>query len=287
MAADADPDPDDPHLGRIIGGARLFQKVGAGPSGTVYLGHQPGAADIPDRTVAVKIIHDHVSTNAAFRERFIPTTKAIARLCHPHLVMNHDFGQLCGNCPWYVVNEYVDGPSLATLIAGRRTLRQKQVASIMAPCLGGLSIAGKKGIVHRGIRPANILLTQSMDAKLSDFGLARDVGMDTDPHPVAPYQLSFMSPEQTLGLRLDSRSDIYSLGVTAYLALTGRNPFHGPTASDITTKQRDSSPTPPHQITAGISQACSDVVMRMLAKDPKDRFEHADACRIAWQGIND
>ena len=277
-------DPNDPYLGHTFGGYHLVKKIGQGGMGVVYMGRQVSL----DRTVAVKILNKALYDNQEFIKRFEREAKSIAKIQHPHIVAVYDFGQHEGL--WFMVNEYIEGQSLSKLISERLMIDQKDLAPLMVQCLSGLAHVSSSNIVHRDIKPDNILLTRDHVAKIADFGLAKDVSnndaTDLTAAGLAMGTPAYMSPEQCMGRRLDGRSDIYSLGVTAYFALTGEKPFVGHSSFEIMTKQREYQPPPPIQLNPRIQRECSDLVMRMLAKNPKDRFDNAEACRLAWQEFN-
>ncbi|MBA3709964.1 MAG: serine/threonine protein kinase, partial [Planctomycetes bacterium] len=210
---------------------------------------------------------------------------SIARINHPNIVAVYDFGQSDGL--WYMVTEFVEGSSLSRMISDKIMIDPKDLAPLMIQCLSGLAHVGQSGIVHRDIKPDNILITKETIAKIADFGLAKDVSGTNDHTDLTAAGLAmgtpaYMSPEQCMGRRLDGRSDIYALGVTAYYALAGEKPFVGHSSFEIMTKQREYNPTPPIQLNPRITRECSDLIMRMLAKNPADRFDTADNCRLAW-----
>ncbi|MBA3938663.1 MAG: serine/threonine protein kinase, partial [Planctomycetes bacterium] len=271
----------DPYLGRQFGGYELVQKVGQGGMGLVYKGRQLSL----DRVVAVKILNKALCDNDEFIKRFAREAKSIARINHPNIMSVHDFGQTDG--VWYMVIEFIEGSSLSRQIADRLMLPVEDLAPLMMQCLAGLAHVGAQGIVHRDIKPDNILITSEGIAKIADFGLAKDVSANNDATDLTAVGLAmgtpaYMSPEQCMGRKLDGRSDLYSLGVTAYLALTGEKPFTGQSSFEVMTKQREQQPVPPSKLNPHIPREVSDLVMRMLAKSPSDRFSDAEACRAAW-----
>ena len=270
----------DPYLGRQFGGYELVQKVGQGGMGLVYKGRQVSL----DRVVAVKILNKALCDNEEFIKRFEREAKSIARINHPNIMAVYDFGQTDGM--WYMVVEYIEGSSLAKRIADLLMIPSEELMPILAQCLAGLAHVGLQGIVHRDIKPDNILITKDGVAKIADFGLAKDVTRNdtTDLTTVgmAMGTPAYMSPEQCMGRKLDGRSDIYSLGVTAYLALTGEKPFTGQSSFEIMTKQREYQPPPPLKLNPAVGREISDLVMQMLAKNPNDRFRDAEHCRQAW-----
>jgi serine/threonine protein kinase len=271
----------DPYLGRQFGGYELVQKVGQGGMGLVYKGRQLSL----DRVVAVKILNKALCDNDEFIKRFAREAKSIARINHPNIMSVHDFGQTDG--VWYMVIEFIEGSSLSRQIADRLMLPVEDLAPLLIQCLAGLAHVGAQGIVHRDIKPDNILITSEGIAKIADFGLAKDVSANNDATDLTAVGLAmgtpaYMSPEQCMGRKLDGRSDLYSLGVTAYLALTGEKPFTGQSSFEVMTKQREQLPVPPSKLNPHIPREVSELVMRMLAKSPSDRFSDAEACRVAW-----
>jgi serine/threonine protein kinase len=270
----------DPYLGRQFGGYELVQKVGQGGMGLVYKGRQVSL----DRVVAVKILNKALCDNEEFIKRFEREAKSIARINHPNIMAVYDFGQTDGM--WYMVVEYIEGSSLSKRIADQLMIPPDEIEPILVQCLAGLAHVGLQGIVHRDIKPDNILITKDGVAKIADFGLAKDVTRNdtTDLTTVgmAMGTPAYMSPEQCMGRKLDGRSDIYSLGVTAYLALTGEKPFTGQSSFEIMTKQREYQPPPPSKLNPAVPREVSDLVMQMLAKNANDRFRDAESCRQAW-----
>ena len=270
----------DPYLGRQFGGYELVQKVGQGGMGLVYKGRQVSL----DRVVAVKILNKALCDNEEFIKRFEREAKSIARINHPNIMAVYDFGQTDGM--WYMVVEYIEGSSLSKRIADQLMLSPEEIVPILVQCLAGLAHVGLQGIVHRDIKPDNILITKDGVAKIADFGLAKDVtrndSTDLTTVGMAMGTPAYMSPEQCMGRKLDGRSDIYSLGVTAYLALTGEKPFTGQSSFEIMTKQREYQPPPPAKLNPAVPRELSDLVMQMLAKNANDRFRDAEACRQAW-----
>jgi serine/threonine protein kinase len=267
--------------GRMFGGYQLVDKIGQGGMGEVYKARQVSL----DRVVAIKILSKALYDNDEFIKRFEREAKAIARITHPNIVGVYDFGQIDGLR--FMVNEFVDGSSLAKLISDRLFLPPNEVVPLIVQCLAGLGHVGSQGIIHRDIKPDNILITKDNVAKIADFGLAKDVSRKDDNTDLTAIGLAmgtpaYMSPEQCMGQKLDVRSDLYAFGVTAWFALTGQKPFTGNSSFEVMTKQREHIPPQPHDVMPGIPPALSAVVMRMLAKKADERFNDAEACRQAW-----
>ncbi len=273
--------PEDPYLGKSFGGYRLEKRIGQGGMGLVYRGRQVSL----DRVVAVKILNKALCDNQEFIKRFEREAKSIARINHPNIVAVYDFG--VHDALWYMVTEFVEGKSMSVLIGDRLVLPVAEVAQLMIGALAGLDHVGQSGIVHRDIKPDNILITREGVAKIADFGLAKDVTERDDRTDLTAVGLAmgtpaYMSPEQCMGRKLDGRSDQYSLGISAYFALTGQKPFTGQSSFEIMTKQREYIPPPPHQVNPSVPMAISGVIMRMMAKDPADRYGDSATCRQAW-----
>ena len=269
------------YLGKAFGGYRLEEKIGQGGMGTVFKGRQVSL----DRIVAVKILNKALYENREFIKRFEREAKSIAKINHPNIVAVYDFGVHDGL--WFMVNEFIEGQSLSKIIGDRLVLPVAETITYMVHCLSGLAHVGSGNIVHRDIKPDNILINKEGIAKIADFGLAKDVSEGNDATDLTAVGLAmgtpaYMSPEQCMGRKLDGRSDQYSLGVTAYFALTGEKPFTGQSSFEIMTRQREHTPPAPHQLNPNVPAELSAMVMRMIAKEPSDRFSDANACREAW-----
>ena len=273
----------DPMIGRKFGGFEITERIGHGGMGTVYKGKQVSL----DREVAIKILNAQLVDNTEFIRRFQREAKSIARISHPNIVAVHDFGESAGH--HYMVIEYVKGTNLSRMIAEKLVLTVDEFLPILLQSIDGLEHVAKSGIVHRDIKPDNILIDENGTAKLADFGLAKsmDATQDTDltAHGSAMGTPAYMSPEQCMGRHLDIRSDIYSLGVTAYYALTGEKPFTGQSSFEIMTKHREYMPPPPGQLNPQLPSQVSEAIMRILAKEPRERCESAAECRDQWTQI--
>lgn len=277
----------DDYLGRTFGGYELVEVIGQGGMGTVYKGRQVSL----DRTVAVKLLLPALVTNDEFIRRFEREAKSIARLSHPNIVAVLDFG-VSEDGLYYMVIEYVQGTSLSAMISDRLMMTFAEFLPVISQCLAGLDYVSRHGVIHRDIKPDNILVNDTGVAKLADFGLAKDVSdnnNDTDLTSVgsAMGTPAYMSPEQCMGRTLDVRSDIYAFGVTAYLALTGEKPFTGNSGFEVMTKQREYVPPTPAELNPQIHQKISALIMRMLEKKAANRFKTAEECRDHWLQIGE
>jgi predicted Ser/Thr protein kinase len=241
-----------PHL-EIIG------LVGQGGMGAVYKARQPSL----ERLVAVKVLPREAGQDPAFAERFTREARALARLCHPHIVAVHDVGK-AGDF-YYFVMEFVDGVNLRQLLRGGH-LSPEQALRIVPQICDALQYAHEEGIVHRDIKPENILLDKKGRVKIADFGLAKLLGRDTGNFTLtgsrqAMGTLYYMAPEQVeRPLEVDHRADIYSLGVVFYEMLTGQLPV-------------GRFPMPSEK--AGTDAYLDEVVLRALEREPERRYQHA------------
>jgi serine/threonine protein kinase len=272
----------------VLGKCLLTEFVGQGAVGVVYRGlHR--SLNIP---VAVKVLHlSALEQDASARQQLRAEARLLAQLNHPHIVRVWDFEDQ-GSYP-YMVLEYVEGLSLAELIQQSGRLRWDRAREVIGQVARGLAAAGKLGIVHRDVKPANILLTRDGSAKLADLGLAV-----VSSNPVLAQAASadaadaglggtaaYMAPEQVCGAVVDHRADIYGLGATLYHAITGCLPFTGRSRMEVMLKQVRQPPPPPHALVPELGPAVSAVVLRMLAKNPDERFQTYEEFLDALDGL--
>ncbi len=281
------PKDKDEFLGRTFGGYELVETIGHGGMGTVYKGRQVSL----DRVVAVKLLLPALVDNEEFIRRFEREAKSIAKLSHPNIVAVLDFG-VSEDGVYFMVIEFVQGTSLAEMIAEKLMLGFDEYLPIVSQCLAGLDHVSRHGVIHRDIKPDNILVDETGVAKLADFGLAKDVSEDNNQTDLtvagsAMGTPAYMSPEQCMGRPLDVRSDIYAFGVTSYLALTGEKPFKGNSGFEVMTKQREYVPPAPHELNPQVNKKVSQLIMQMLEKKPPKRFPDAEACRLAWLALGE
>jgi len=244
-----------------IPGYHIKELLGSGAMGQVYLATQKAL----ERAVAIKVIMPAYSSEEEFRLRFLKEGKIIAKLRHPHIVTIHDIGERQGY--YYMVMEYVDGGTLKERI--QEGLSTEQAIALFRQIAGALGYAHRQGFIHRDIKPANILFHDQDTAVLSDFGIAKDFedSAQLTATGLAIGTLMYMSPEQTRGQPLDTRSDLYSLGLVLYEMLTGHRPdrsqggFIEPLPAELSRFQ--------------------SILDRLLARDPNDRFATAEQCIAA------
>jgi serine/threonine protein kinase len=271
-----------PPIGTRIGSYLLISQSGSGSSSVVYRAVHMQL----QRVVAIKVMHPQlIEAHPDLRLHFWAEARLLAQLNHPNIVRVIDCAEQDG-LP-YLVMEYVEGFTLRELIEQSGRLVWDRVVTIALQIAQALTATERLGIVHRDVKPSNILITRDGTAKLADVGLAcavrnanADAAPDANGTPPGEFTpigtVSYMSPEQVLGnCRLDTRADIYSLGVTCYQMLTGRLPYQGHSQHDILQAHLHAHPVPPHQLVADIPMMLSALVMQMMAKIPDHRVNSA------------
>ncbi|MCE5276626.1 MAG: serine/threonine-protein kinase [Planctomycetaceae bacterium] len=253
-----------------IPGYQLLDKLGAGAMATVFRAKQLSL----DRMVAVKVLPRKLSENAEYVERFYREGKAAARLNHPNIVQAFDVGENAGY--HYFVMEYVEGHTLWDELASGKVFSEAEALKVIIQIARALEHAHKQGLIHRDVKPKNIMVTPDGTCKLADMGLARQAADEKIAVEEAgrafgtPY---YISPEQIRGeANIDFRADIYSLGATLYHLLTGQVPFEAPTPLAVMQKHLKEDLIPPDHINAGLSAGIGEVVEVMMAKDRKRRY---------------
>lgn len=260
---------------------RIGEVIGRGGMAEVHEGHDLRLG----RRVAVKILRPDLARDPSFQVRFRREAQSAAALNHPNIVAVYDTGEDSLTSETgetivvpYIVMEYVDGMTLRQLLASGRRLLPERALEITAGVLSALDYAHRHGIVHRDIKPGNVMLTRTGEVKVMDFGIARAVndassGMTATSAVMGTAQ--YLSPEQARGEVVDARSDLYSAGVLLYELLTGRPPFTGESAVAIAYQHVSEMPVPPSQVDSGVSPEIDAVVLRALAKRPDDRYQSA------------
>ncbi len=259
----------DPFIGRTIRGCLLDRKLGEGGMGAVYHARQLSL----DRSVAIKLLPAELARNRGFIARFEREAKTLAAINHPNILHIYDFGEDPGLGVYFMVIEYVDGQDLGDILHERHTLAPLEVLDLVRQSLSGMDVAARKNIIHRDIKPDNLLLTRNGTWKVADFGLAKGMAADKEVTQtgVRVGTPAFMSPEQCDGVEVDVRSDIYNLGVTVFLALTGRLPYDAETPFAIMLKHKHDPVTGPRDVDPAIHPRLDRLVRRMLAKRPSER----------------
>jgi eukaryotic-like serine/threonine-protein kinase len=245
--------------------------VGSGGMADVFVAHD----EILDRDVALKLLKDHYAKNEEFIERFRREARSAASLSHPHIVPVFDWGET-GDGMYYIAMEYLPGGTLKDRIMSRGALPPRTAAAVALQIAEALRAAHEQGMIHRDIKPRNILITDSGHVKVADFGIARAAEATTisDLGDILG-SAKYMSPEQAMGEPVGPASDLYSLGVVLYEMLTGRVPFEVETPADVPAKHAGDPPPHPREINPMIPGGTDALIMRLLATDPKDRYGSA------------
>ena len=256
---------------RILSGRyRVEAEIGRGGMARVYR----GTDTVLGRTVAIKVLETEQAADPTFVDRFRREARAAAGLNHHGVVSVFDTGSDDG--VHYIVMEYVHGRTLAQVVAEDGPLPPELAAAIAASVAEALAFAHAEGLVHRDVKPANIMLTDSGRVKVMDFGIARVVSAHTLTQTATVFgTAAYLSPEQAQGERVDGRSDVYALGVVLYEMLTGRAPFAADSPVALAFKHIHEDPPPPSSQRRGITPGLEAVVMRALAKDRAARYQGA------------
>ena len=255
----------------------LHRKIARGGMADVYLAHD----QLLDRPVAVKVMFPEHAREQAFVERFRREAQAAANLNHPNIVAVYDWGQQYGT--YFIVMEYVDGRPLSEIIRSEGPLHPNRSAEIAADTAAALGFAHRNGVVHRDVKPGNILITPSGQVKVTDFGIAQaataNAGDNLTQAGSVMGTATYFSPEQAQGHAVDPRSDLYSLGCVLFEMLTTRPPFSGDTPVAVAYKHVQEQPLPPSRINPNVPAALDAIVMKLLNKDPFLRYPSADDLR--------
>ncbi len=257
----------------IAGRYRLLGRVGTGGMADVWCAEDT----MLDRRVALKFLHERFAQDAQFVERFRREASSAAGLQHPNVVGVFDRGTYDGT--HYIAMEYVEGASLKDLID--RGLSVGEAVEIVRQVLSGARYAHSHGIVHRDLKPQNVLVDGEGRARVTDFGIARAGASEITQTGSVLGTAQYLSPEQAQGLPVTAASDIYSIGVLLYEALTGRVPFEGDSPVTVALKQVSERPRPPSELNPEVSRALDAVVLKALAKDPANRFASAEEFQAA------
>src|SRR3712207_3949302 len=222
------------------------------------------------RRVALKLLYDRFAEDGEFVERFRREASSAAGLQHPNVVGVFDRGEWDGT--YYIAMEYLPGRSLKQLVRDHGALEPALAVSIVLQILKAARFAHRRGVVHRDIKPHNVIVDDEGRAKVTDFGIARAGASDMTQTGSIMGTAQYLSPEQAQGQAVTPRSDLYSIGVILYELLTGRVPFTGDSAVTIALKQVSEPPLPPRQLVPSIPPELEAIVLRALEKDPARRF---------------
>lgn len=266
-----------------IPGFKIKQKIGSGAMATVFLARQLSL----DRLVAIKVLPRKLSSNTNFIDRFYKEGRAAAQLNHPNIVGAYDVGKAGDH--HYFVMEYVDGPTVYDRIVKERRLKEEDSIRIVTQVAEALQHAHERGFIHRDVKPKNIMLTGSGEAKLADLGLARAISDKEAAESEAgraygtPY---YISPEQIRGeIKIGPAADIYGLGATFYHMVTGSVPFEGKNPSAVMHKHLKADLKPPDHVNPNINAGTALVIEKMMAKNARDRYERVTDLLVDLKAI--
>lgn len=268
-------------IGKVVGGCEILEEIGQGGMGVVYKARQISL----ERMVAMKALAQHLALDKNFVRRFQYEARAIARVSHPNILTIFDVGE--ENGVYYMVMEFIEGRSVAEMLGDIPRLDVKFSSDIIRQAALGLECAQQNGIIHRDIKPDNIMVTRQGISKVSDFGLAKEVEGSMTVTDAVMGTPAYMSPEQCDGKKLDGRTDVYSLGGTFYRMITGRLPFEAETAMSMMYRHKHEPLTPPHELLPDISAPVSNVIVKMMAKQRDERYQSmgavVQAIDAAWR----
>jgi eukaryotic-like serine/threonine-protein kinase len=261
----------------IDGRYRVISRLGSGGMADVYLAQD----QLLGREVAVKLLHHHFAEDHEFVERFRREASSAAALSHPNIVGIFDRGEWDGT--YYIAMEYVAGRSLKTIVREQGPLDPAAAIDIVIQILRAARSAHRRGVIHRDLKPHNVILDEEGRARVTDFGIARAGASDMTLTGSIMGTAQYLSPEQAQGFAVSAASDLYSIGVVLYELLTGVVPFEGETAVAIAFKQVSAEPRPPSELNPSLPPSLDAVVLRAMAKDPAQRYADADELIAALQ----
>lgn len=262
----------------ISGRYRLDRRLGAGGMSTVY----QGLDRVLERQVAVKLLAEHLAEDDGFVARFRREALAAAKLVHPNVVQVYDSGHDTEANRYYIVMEYVEGETLAQVLRARGHLPVGEAVEIVSQSCEGLEYAHRHGVIHRDVKPGNLLINPDGLVKLADFGIAK-AAEDSQITQIGSVlgTAAYLSPERAKGQEATVSTDVYSLGVVLYQALAGRVPYETGSLTELALRQQEGEPEPLALINADVGPELSRAVARCLVADPAERYASARDMRVA------
>ena len=260
----------DKYLGQTLDERyQILERIGEGGMALVYkaLDHRL------NRYVAVKIMRDEMAEDDELRRRFTTEAHAVAMLSNPNIVAVYDVSH--SDVLEYIVMEYVDGVTLKYYMERKGAISWREVLHFSRQIARALAHAHERGIIHRDIKPKNIMLLRDGTVKVADFGIAALENEIHENNGEAIGSVHYIAPEQARGESPDARSDLYSLGVVMYEMLTGRKPFNGDTVGEIAMKHMNMTPIPPHSIIPGIPDDLEAITLRAMSPNIEERYQSA------------
>ncbi len=262
--------------GQMLGPYQIVSQIGKGGMATVYKAYHAAM----DRYVALKVVATQLTEDPTFFQRFRQEVRLIAKLEHPNILPVHDFGESNG-IP-YMVMRFLESGTLKERIS---TLSLDEIDHVFTQLASALQYAHDNGVIHRDIKPSNAMLDKRGDVFLTDFGVAKMIegAVQLTATGAITGTPAYMSPEQAQGMKIDQRSDIYSLGVVLFEMLTGKVPFEAETPMAVIFKHIQDPPPPLSIVRPDLPYTLESVLLKALAKDPADRFASMTAFRLAWK----
>jgi eukaryotic-like serine/threonine-protein kinase len=261
----------------------LNHLIARGGMAEVYRAHDR----LLDRPVALKVLFPELSIDRSFVERFRREAQAAANLSHPNIVPVFDWGEDSGT--YFIVMEFIDGRPLSAILKTAGPLSADRTADIGAPVAAALGYAHKHGVIHRDVKPGNVLITDEGQVKVTDFGIARAINTEESLTQTGAVMgtATYFSPEQAEGVGVDARSDIYSLGVVLFEMVTGRPPFLGDTPVAVASKHVRDHPPAPRELNPSIPPTFEAIILKAMAKDASHRYATAEDLRADLLRFNE